>query len=390
MSDIVRAIRTKDPRPDLASLSREALCRFVVEVLGEKRFRANQLWRWMHQRGARSFEEMTDISKELRKKLNETARIGGLRLVGIFPSSDATRKLVLETWDGHRVESVLIPSLTGGGESEEPEEADVEPTLYAKAEGFSGKKRPRLTVCFSIQVGCAMDCGFCYTASLGLARNLSAAEIVDQIHHAKRVLEGQEITNLVAMGMGEPLANLPNLLVALEALTSPDGLGFGARRITVSTVGLVPQMKKLGAASRVNLAVSLSATTDELRDKIMPINRRYPLAELLAACREYPLPRGRRITFEYVLLAGVNDSLSDARRLGRLLRGIPCKINLLPLNEHQKTVFRRPADEVVLAFQEELLRQGYATSVRISRGRDVTAACGQLGHTAALQSSPAV
>jgi 23S rRNA (adenine2503-C2)-methyltransferase len=377
----LRTRPVKDPRPDLASLSRHALTAFVTETLGEKRFRADQLWRWIHQRGARSFSEMSDISKSLRQSLEEKARIGGLRLSEVVGSQDGTRKLVLETWDGHRIESVIIPAKNAGAlVEEEPEDADID---LPSGEGEAGpEKRRRMTVCFSTQVGCGMACGFCYTASLGLARNLSAAEIVDQIHHAKRVLAGEEITNLVAMGMGEPLANLPQLLVALEALNSQDGLGFGARRITVSTVGLVPQMKKLGELSKVNLAVSLTATTDELRDRLMPINQKYPLEELLQACRDYPLMRGRRITFEYVLLAGVNDSDEDAERLARVLRGIPCKVNLLPFNEHERSPFLRPSDAVVDRFQEALRRRGYATSVRTSRGRDASAACGQLGKNA--------
>ena len=278
----------------------------------------------------------------------------------------------------------MIPSKSYAAfDSEEPEDADIEgPQAPSET---SSRVRQRLTVCFSTQVGCAMDCGFCYTASLGLARNLTAGEITDQLHHARRVLQETEITNLVAMGMGEPLANVNHLLVALEALNAPDGLAFGARRITISTVGLVPQMKKLGESSKVNLAVSLTATTDALRDELMPINRKYPLAELLKACREYPLAKGRRITFEYVLLAGVNDSLQDAERLAKLLRGIPAKINLLPFNVHDKSPYKRPSDEVVDRFQEAMLGYGYSTSVRSSRGRDVTAACGQLGHNASQE-----
>jgi 23S rRNA (adenine2503-C2)-methyltransferase len=369
---------------DLANLSRTQLEQFVLETLKEKKFRANQLWRWMHQRGVRSFDEMTDLSKDLRESLKQQAKLGGLTLIGVYPSGDGTQKLVLETWDKHRVESVLIPSKSYAAVSEEePEDADIDDPQNASEPNI--RVRNRLTVCFSTQVGCAMDCGFCYTASLGLARNLTAAEITDQLHHAKRALNGTEITNLVAMGMGEPLANINHLLVALEALHAPDGLAFGARRITISTVGLVPQMKKLGESSKVNLAVSLTATTDELRDELMPINRKYPLAELLKACREYPLAKGRRITFEYVLLAGVNDSLEDAERLAKILRGIPAKVNLLAFNEHEKAPYKRPSNEVVDRFQRAMLGYGYSTSVRNSRGRDVTAACGQLGHNASQE-----
>lgn len=377
----LRTRPAKDPRPDLASLSKADLGQFFVEALDEKRFRADQVWRWIHQRGARRFDEMTDLSKALRQKLSEKARIGGLELIDVHRSEDGTRKLVLGTWDGHRIESVIIPAQNAGAlvDEEEPEDADIETVPDPGPPGQVGRRR--MTVCFSTQVGCGMACGFCYTASLGLARNLSAGEITDQIHHARRVLGDEEITNLVAMGMGEPLANLPQLLVALEALNAPDGHGFGARRITVSTVGLVPQMKKLGASSKVNLAVSLTATTDALRDKLMPINQKFPLDELLQACRDYPLLRGRRITFEYVLLAGVNDSEADAERLARVLRGIPCKINLLPFNEHDRSPYTRPSDEVVARFTSLMRQHGYATSVRTSRGRDVTAACGQLGRT---------
>jgi 23S rRNA (adenine2503-C2)-methyltransferase len=349
-------------RADLASLTIEALEAFVQETLGEPRFRARQLYQWMHKRGVRDFGAMTDLGKELRARLEAAATCGRLELAEVHRSSDGTRKLVMKTEEGHRLESVLIPD---PADHDDPK----------------GGLRDRLTLCISTQVGCTLDCNFCYTASLGLARNLRASEISDQVHRALGALDpGEKLTNVVLMGMGEPLANYAETVTALKALSDSRGLGLGARRITLSTAGMAPEIERLSDDVKVNLAVSLNATTDEQRDRIMPrVNKRYPLARLLEACRRFKLPAGRRITFEYVLLEGVNDSDDDAHRLAKLVRGIPAKVNLIPFNPHPRSPYGRPADERVRAFQQILLGKDVATSVRLSRGRDIEAACGQLG-----------
>src|SRR5262245_64509016 len=276
---------------------------------GWPRFRGEQVWRWVHEKGARSFDDMSNLPREARAGLHECAEIGTLAVADIQTSRDGTRKLRLVTRDGQSIESVLIPD---------------------------GDK---ITQCISSQVGCAVDCQFCATAKLGLKRNLDAGEIVDQVYLARRLLVEVEperrISNLVYMGMGEPLHNYDSLVRSLRILTHDKGLGLSQRRITVSTSGLVPKLERLGGEDiRPNLAVSLNAPSDAIRDAIMPINRKWNIAKLLGALRAYPLEQRRRITFEYVLLAGVNDSLADAAQLARLLRGIRCKGNLIPINPH--------------------------------------------------------
>src|SRR5256885_737703 len=279
---------------------------------GEAPYRARQVLQWIYGKGATSFAEMSDLSKALRSRLESAFTIDRPRVARAALAADGTRKLLLELGDGGRIESVLIPAELG----------------------------ERLTLCISSQVGCGMGCAFCATATLGLQRGLAAHEIVDQVLMARRALgdaarsgEPQStITNIVFMGMGEPLHNYAEVVRAIGILTADWGMGFSPRRITVSTVGLVPQMKRLLEDTKVNLAVSLSATTDDVRGVLMPVNRKYPLQALLSACRELPLPRRKRITFEYVMLAGRNDSLDDARRLGKLLRRIPSHVNLIPFN----------------------------------------------------------
>jgi 23S rRNA (adenine2503-C2)-methyltransferase len=267
-------------------------------------------------------------------------------------SSDGTRKFLFELGDRHTIESVLIPD------------------------------EDRQTLCISSQVGCQQACRFCLTARSGFVRHLEAREIADQVLEVSRVLrrEGARgITNIVLMGMGEPLANLAEVVKALRVITSDKGLGISPRRVTVSTDGLVPEIAKLGASGlRVNLAVSLNAAGDEVRDRIMPVNKRYPIRELLAACRKFPLEPRRRITFEYVLLKNVNDSTEDALRLAKLLRGIKCKVNLIPFNPFPGSEFQRPDDGAIRRFQKVLLDHQYTVPVRESRGRDISAACGQL------------
>ena len=344
----------RDRRPDLRALPMPLLAE-LVERLGERPFRARQLYRWLHRRGAASLEEMTDLPRELRQALAGCTRLTTLDRASEQRSADGTIKWAFRAADGKVVEAVFLP---------EPE---------------------RRTLCVSTQVGCAVGCTFCMTGTMGLARNLAPGEIVDQVHRAnRRIVElglapgPRPLTNLVFMGMGEPLANYRSLKVAIDLLLHEDGPNFSHRHVTVSTSGLVPLMRKLGEETPVKLAVSLNATTDAQRDALMPVNRRWPLAELLAACREFPVRNGRRITFEYVLLGGVNDSLEDAERLARLLRGLPAKVNLIPYNENPGLGYAAPAPEQVTAFAELLAARNLTAVVRKNRGRDIAAACGQL------------
>jgi 23S rRNA (adenine2503-C2)-methyltransferase len=341
-------------RADLRAMTLDAAEAWAV-AQGWPRFRGEQAWRWVHDKGARTFDEMTNLGKDARAQLAERAAIGGLQLAEVQTSHDGTRKLRLVTHDGSSIESVLIPD---------------------------GDKT---TQCISSQVGCAVDCQFCATAKLGLKRNLDAGEIVDQVYLAQRLLAevepGRRISNIVYMGMGEPLHNYDNLIASLKILTHDKGAGLSQRRITVSTSGLVPKLQRLGNEEvRPNLAVSLNAPNDAIRDEIMPINRKWNIGKLLAALRAYPLEQRRRITFEYVLLAGVNDSLADAAQLAKLLRGIKCKVNIIPYNPHPEAVYARPAPRAINAFQDECKRLGLPTYLRTPRGDDIDAACGQLAN----------
>lgn len=331
---------------NLKSLSRAELIAFVKH-LGLPRYRADQLIHWIYQKGAETVEEITEFSKDLRARLSGIARLSKLQIEERLRSRDGTEKFLFRLEDGELIESVLIPD------------------------------EDRLTLCISSQVGCAMGCRFCLTGQLGLKRNLRAYEIVDQVIAAGREIRPRRITNIVLMGMGEPLANFDEVVEALRRIV--DFVGISKRRITLSTAGVVPKMLLLPEqAPDVNLAVSLNATTDKVRNNLMPINRRYPLSDLLEACRRYPLRPRRRITFEYVLISGVNDTDEDARRLVRLLRGMRCKVNLIPLNASIDGDLGRPRDERVLRFQEILVRQGLTALIRESRGQDILAACGQL------------
>ncbi len=323
----------------------------LVASWGEKPFRAKQLAHWLYERGAESFAVMTDISKNLRAKLNEKAWISFLKPEKILTSADGTRKFLFRLADGYAIESVLL------------------------------LERDHLTLCLSTQVGCALGCKFCLTGARGFKRNLQPEEILDQIIGVWATLAPTDkIRNLVLMGMGEPLLNFENVLRALEIVRSPHGMHFAHRRVTLSTAGIIPQMKKILARKNfVKLAISLNATTEEQRNFLMPINRQYPLAELLQACREIPLPPRERITFEYVLLRGVNDTIADAKRLAHLLQGLPVKINLIPFNEHLASSFKRPPEETIQKFQEVLLAHCFPTMIRQSKGVDILAACGQLG-----------
>jgi 23S rRNA (adenine2503-C2)-methyltransferase len=319
-----------------------------VDIWGQPRYRARQLTKWLY-KGIRSFEEMTDVSQTFRRELAERAVISHLTLDKQEVSQDGTRKYRWRLPDGQYIESVLIP------------EAD------------------HLTLCLSSQAGCAQGCRFCLTARQGFIRNLTASEMVNQILGVKALLPGDKpLTNLVFMGMGEPLANFANLVKAVGIIQAPWGLNFSARRVTVSTVGLAPLIPRLGREVRVNLTVSLNAADDTTRSAIMPVNARHPLGAVLAACREFPLPRHRRITFAYVLLRQVNDSPDQARKLAKLLKGFRAKINLIPCNPHPALPYAPPPPERVLAFQEVLREAHYPVFIRESRGRDIAAACGQL------------
>jgi 23S rRNA (adenine2503-C2)-methyltransferase len=312
-------------------------------------YRATQILSWIYRRHATGFAAMSDLPQALRDALPHHFTFPRLTPAFVAASSDGTRKLLFQLDDRAAIESVLIPD------------------------------PPRLTLCISSQAGCGMACTFCATARLGLLRNLTATEIAGQVLAAQAVLRAEErISNIVFMGMGEPLANYDAVVQAIELLTADWGVGLSGRRITVSTVGLVPAMQRLVSETAAQLAVSLSATTDEQRQRLMPINRRYPLATLMAMCRSLPIPQRRRITFEYVMLAGVNDSLEDAARLVRLLHSIRAKVNLIPFNPFPGSGFACSPPQTILRFQEELLAHSVHATIRQSRGRDIQAACGQL------------
>ncbi|MBC8208130.1 MAG: 23S rRNA (adenine(2503)-C(2))-methyltransferase RlmN [Desulfobulbaceae bacterium] len=343
-------------RTDLRNLTQEEIVDYV-ESLGQPAFRGRQIMAWLYRPGISEFSQMTDLAKDFRRILSEHAYMSSFQNPLIERSKDGCVKFGFRLDDGKMIESVLIP---------EPD---------------------RNTLCVSSQVGCAMNCSFCLTATMGFIRNLSPAEIVNQVcavgdflrAESKGNLIGSDrVTNIVFMGMGEPLNNLDNLLKSLSILTEQRGLDLTNRRITVSTCGIVPQMQILGENSTANLAVSLHAVDDETRDKLMPINRRYPVAELIEACRTFPMAKRKRIMFEYILLKGINDSDAEAHKLAKLLRGIPCKINLLPYNESPAIPYKSPSYSRILSFQKILMNAKYSVFVRSSRGSDISAACGQL------------
>ena len=327
----------------------------LVRGLDWPSYRTGQILRWLYQRRAHNIAQMTDLSQKDREQLAEVATILRMQNCTVLKSADGTRKLLLTLNDGLRIETVMIPD------------------------------KERLTLCVSTQVGCMLDCGFCLTGTMGMKRNLKAHEIVDQVLTAQDHLTGIErLTNLVFMGMGEPLANIDALSTAVHCLMNKSwGLGWSPRRITVSTAGLANRLKDV-AALGVNLAISLNGTTEEQRQQLMPaVSQIASLKTLMAACRRYPLAPTRRLTFEYVLLAGVNDRDEDAHRLVKLLKRLCCKVNLIPFNEFPGSTFRRPPDHCVHAFQTILTHAGIDTFIRKSRGRDVLGACGQLGNVSA-------
>jgi 23S rRNA (adenine2503-C2)-methyltransferase len=315
---------------------------------GQQKYRAAQIMKWIHQGLVDNFEPMTNLSKSLRLELSDHAHIGVLRHVSTQTSVDNTAKFLFQLSDGLFIESVLIP------------ETDHD------------------TLCISTQVGCAMGCRICRTAKMGLQRNLSSGEIVGQLLAVRRIRQDSRITNVVFMGMGEPLANFENTVRAITILSHPNGPQISWRRLTVSTSGIVPKILELGSTVRAKLAVSLNAVTDEQRSHIMPINRAYPLAKLMQALQSYPLPRRDRITFEYVMRDGFNDSDADARHLVRLLNPVRAKVNLIPFNDELSDEFRTPSAKRVSSFQDILMSKSLVAIVRKSRGRDIMAACGQL------------
>ncbi len=335
------------PAPDLAGMTLHELEIFLSQF-GKERYRAVQIMKWIHQAGADSFELMTNLSKDLRQQLATKSRICQPSLEMIQTSEDNTSKFLLRLDDGSRVETVLIPG-----------------------EGHD-------TLCVSTQVGCAMGCRICRTAKMGFVRNLTAGEIVSQLLLVRRQFAQSNIANIVFMGMGEPLANFRETVRAISILTHPNGPKISWRRLTVSTSGLIPGILKLGQTIRAKLAVSLNAVTDDQRNIIMPINEKYPISELLRVLKSYPLGRGDRITIEYVLIDGFNDSDADARQLVRLLNPLRAKVNLIALNENISGEFRRPSPNRVLQFQEILMSRSLLAIIRKSRGRDILAACGQL------------
>ena len=345
MSD--RPNRLAAPCNGFAGMTRTELREWVAEA-GFPAYRGDQVFGWVHQKRVLDPQGMKNIPGDLREALSSIVE-PGLVHDETLVASDSTRKLLLSTPDGQRIETVLIPM------------GDY------------------YTQCLSTQVGCRLACDFCLTAKMGLKRHLSAREIVDQVHLGRTIdLGDQRVRNFVFMGMGEPLDNLNELVSACRIMLDDKGLDISSRRITVSTVGLAPRIPELGEAVPVNLAVSLNASNDEQRNQIMPINRRYPMAALKESLKAFPLPSRRRITIEYVVLGGFNDTQDDARRLARYLHGLKVKVNLIPWNPFEEGPYLRPSNAVLDRFQKILLQAGFATSVRTSKGLDIGAACGQL------------
>ena len=326
----------------------------LFDAIGEQRYRTEQVMKWVYHRGVREFAAMTDLSKKLRDRMTETASLALPEIVSERVSVDGTRKWVLKVANGNAVEAVLIPD------------------------------RGRNTLCVSTQVGCMLDCSFCSTGKQGFNGNLSAAEIVGQVflvNSALRALGDERgVTNVVMMGMGEPLLNFDNAVRAASILMDDCAFGISKRRVTLSTAGVVPGIYELAKVTDVSLAVSLHAPNDELRDVLVPINRKYPIAELMAACKHYldVLGERRSITIEYTLMRGINDSPAQAKDLARLLRDLRCKINLIPFNPFPASGYERPEADVVRAFQTTLINAGYSAMLRTTRGEDIAAACGQL------------
>jgi 23S rRNA (adenine2503-C2)-methyltransferase len=342
-------VSSEAPRQDLAGLELPTLEAALIDR-GHQRFRARQIFAWLYRRGVTSVEAMTDLPRDLRATLAADFTLITPRVVADDRSSDGTRKFLLELADGQRIESVFIPDT------------------------------PAMTFCVSTQAGCAMACAFCLTGRMGLVRHLTAGEIVAQIRVLSAALDlrGKPF-NVVLMGMGEPLHNYDQTMAAIRIMAEQTGFAIPMRRVTLSTVGLLPALERLAQEPVMpNLAISLHAPTDAQREALVPVNRKYGVNEIIDACRRFPLKRRRRITFEYVLLAGVNDQPDDARRLARLLAGVKSKVNLIPLNAAAGIPFERPSDKAIDRFARILADHDLTVSVRKSRGRDIRAACGQL------------
>ena len=334
---------------DIKELSKDELTLWFKSK-GIQPYRAGQILKWIYLRQADTFDVMTDIKKEIRNQLSQDFIICRLKKTRTETSQDGSKKYLFKLNDGKYIESVLIP------------------------------EKDHYTLCISSQVGCAQGCKFCLTARAGFSRNLTKGEIIAQIRDVAFDIGGQKrLSNIVMMGMGEPLANYSNVVEAIHVITDKDaGLEFSNRKVTVSTSGLVPKLMDLGRETTVNLAVSLNATENKTRDMLMPVNRKYPIEQLLKACANYPLMPRRKITFEYILIKGINDSEQDARRLAKLLRPIRAKINLIPFNSYEKSEFDRPDESVILKFKDILSKTNYTAIVRYSKGQDISAACGQL------------
>ena len=334
---------------NLLDFDRKGLQAFFAD-LGEKPFRATQLLKWIYQEGVVDFDEMTNLSKSLRSYLKENCHIQTPKIVTEQLASDGTYKWAMQTHCGNRIETVFIP------------------------------EERRATLCISSQVGCALACSFCSTAQQGFNRNLSTAEVIGQLYLAQqRIGPERRITNVVMMGMGEPLLNFDNVVAAMNLMMDDFAYGLSKRRVTISTSGVVPAMNRLNEVCDVSMAVSLHAPNDALRDQLVPINIKYPLSELMEACRAYAKDGPRKhITFEYVMLDGVNDSLNDARTLAKLLKNVPSKVNLIPFNPFPQSAYRCSESSVILKFRDVLHNAGIVTTIRKTRGEDIDAACGQL------------
>lgn len=349
-------MKSSSEKIDLKNLRPSELVEFLGSF-GKERYRSIQILRWLYQKGVESFDEMTNLSKRFRQELSQIGFISTLSTLNMEQARDGTKKFLFQLKDGNRIESVLIPDKT------------------------------RLTLCLSTQVGCALGCRFCLTGKIGWKRDLMVSEILNQILAVRKMLpEKTSITNIVLMGMGEPLANYKNTLKAIELMAHPDAFKFSSRKITLSTVGLLPELEQL-AEEKISfrLAISLNASEEETRSDLMPVNRRYPLNKILALCKKFPLRPRTRITFEYVMVEGINDSSQDAKRLLKILRGIPSKVNLIPLNEAPEIPFKKTSEEKIKRFQEILLEGGLTAIVRTSKGREISAACGQLQAKEPLQ-----
>jgi 23S rRNA (adenine2503-C2)-methyltransferase len=342
-------------KPNLRGMSYDVLAKWLDDR-GERAFRQKQIFAWIH-RAIADFDEMTDIKKGLREALAESFDLSLPITQEKQVSPDGTRKYLFTSPDGGAYEAVYIPEVAIGSSTN--------------------------TLCVSSQTGCSVGCTFCFTASLRKNRNLTTAEIIGQVHAVMRDVrelgEGAKVTNIVFMGMGEPLLNYDNVVAACHLMVDPRGMWFATRRVTVSTSGIVPNIARLGAETEVQLALSLHAASDDIRSQIVPINKKWGVQALVKALRDYPLKPRRRFTIEYVVLGGVNDSIEEAHATGRLLQGIPCKINLLPLNPHDRTKHKAPEDAQVRAFQQVLRDYGFNVFIRTPRGQEISAACGQLG-----------